>query len=182
MELQELYEEKCRIDSDINQHIHVFKKYAEECDHITEMGTRAVVSTYGFLMGKPKRMVAYDIDPIEKYGVDRIELKSLAAENGIDFDFIVADTLTLDIEATDLLFIDTYHAYPQLRAELLRHGNKANKYIIMHDTTFHESKGEKPAEDGLWRAILEFTFNNRSWVVHEKFANNNGITILKRIK
>ena len=37
MRLQKLYEEKCRIDSDINQHIPVFKKYAEECDSSWEI-------------------------------------------------------------------------------------------------------------------------------------------------
>jgi len=34
---------------------------------------------------------------------------------------------------------------------------------------------------GLWPAIEEFLKNNNDWVLHERFTNNNGLTILKKI-
>ena len=34
MQLQQIYEEKCLIPSDINEHLPTLKKYAEECEHI----------------------------------------------------------------------------------------------------------------------------------------------------
>ena len=49
--LQEIYEGLCSTPSDINEHLPTLKKYAEECEHITEMGVRWVVSTYALLMG-----------------------------------------------------------------------------------------------------------------------------------
>ena len=64
MSLLELYDQKCSEKSDINENLPTLKRYAEECDHVTEMGVRTIVSTYALLMGKPKKMVSYDINLI----------------------------------------------------------------------------------------------------------------------
>ena len=109
--LQELYNEKCSIPSDIHEHLPTLKRYAEECDHITEMGVRWVVSTYALLMGKPKKLISYDINPIDSNVIQEM------VKNDTDFEFRVANTLNLEIEETDLLFLDTWHAYDQLKAE-----------------------------------------------------------------
>lgn len=177
--LEQIYNEKCNTPSDINEHLPTLKKYAEECEHITEMGVRWVVSTYALLMGKPKKMISYDINPIGWEG-----LKQLANENGTDFTFETADTRNLTIEETDLLFIDTWHVYDQLKVELELHADKAKKYIIFHDTTSFEYIGETITGDtvymGLWPAIEEFLEENSQWELHERYTNNNGLTILKR--
>lgn len=176
--LKHTYELKCSIPSDINEHLPTLKKYAEECEHIIEMGVRWVVSTYALLMGKPKKMISYDINPI---GFNDI---SEMVKDDTNFEFRVANTLDLEIEETDLLFIDTLHNYNQLKGELTLHGNKSRKYIIFHDTTTFEWIGEsyedKVDEIGLWPAIEEFLEENQNWKLHERFTNNNGLTILKR--
>ena len=70
----------------------------------------------------------------------------------------------------------------------------------MHDTTVDEWYGETircgwdanaqsiqsgfPVDEitkGLWPAIEEFLQNNDEWVLHERYTNNNGLTILKKI-
>jgi hypothetical protein len=111
-------------------------------------------------------------------------LKQLANENGTDFTFETADTRNLTIEETDLLFIDTWHVYDQLKVELELHADKARKYIIFHDTTSFEYIGETITGDtiymGLWPAIEEFLEENSQWELHERYTNNNGLTILKR--
>jgi len=127
-------------------------------------------------------LISYDILPVENFGIDRLELKKLAEINGTDFDFMVGDTLNIEIEETDLLFIDTYHVYQQLIVELNNHGNKSKKYIIMHDTTKFGERGECNEGDGLMKAIYEFISNNPNWIIYEKFENNNGLTVLKRLK
>jgi hypothetical protein len=33
---------------------------------------------------------------------------------------------------------------------------------------------------GIWPAIEEFLCSNSNWYIYEKFANNQGVTILKR--
>lgn len=180
MILEELYNERCSTPSDINEHLPTLKKYAEECEHVTEMGVRWVVSTYAFMMGKPKRLISYDIDPIENHGIDRNELKKMANEHGVDFDFHVANTLELEIEDTDLLFLDTDHTYNQVSGELKLHGNKSKKYIIFHDTESFGRGGFQGDTIGIVKAIEEFIEQNPHWTVDQHYPNNNGLTILKR--
>lgn len=179
MTLEEIYNSKCQTHSDINEHLPTLKRYAEECDHVTEMGVRWVVSTYAFMMGRPKTLISIDIDPVEKHGINREDLVNLAKTDNVDFQFVVGDTTKIEIDETDFLFIDTWHVYQQLKTELTLHGNKAKKYIGFHDTTIFETIGEGGLP-GLWPAIQEFLDENPHWEVHERFTNNNGLTILKR--
>lgn len=180
LELYSLYINKCETPSDIHELLPILRKYAERCDHITEMGVRYVVSTYALMMGMPQRLISYDIVSIEKFGVSIQELKYLAAENDIDYDFIVADTLNLEIDETDFLFIDTWHVYPQLKKELELHAGKVRKYIAFHDTETFEYNGEDEGYVGLWPAIEEFLNENKDWVISERFAHCNGLTVLKK--
>lgn len=175
------YKTRCDLPSDINEHLPTLKKYADECEHITEMGVRWVVSTFAFMAGLPKKLISYDIEPLENWGFKTEELVELAKENGIEFQFKIANTLDLEIEETDLLFLDTDHTYNQVKGELSLHGNKAKKYIIFHDTTTFEFKGMNGDTIGLWPAIGEFMAENPQWVICERFHNNNGLTILKRV-
>jgi hypothetical protein len=184
--LEAIYNQRCQTPSDINEHLPTLKKYAEECEHITEMGVRWVVSTFAFMMGNPKTLISYDYNDAPGISV----AYELAGMHGIDFKFERADTRNLTIEETDFLFIDTLHHYDQLKIELELHGNKAQKYIGFHDTTLFESVGEIYTNDpnaankeegkGLWKAIEEFLSVNPQWELHERYTNNNGLTILKR--
>ena len=172
--INEQYEFQCKRNSDINEHLPTLKKYSEECDHITEMGVRDVVSTWAFLMGEPKKLISYDINQMdEKIILDAIK------DTDIEFKFILSDTTKIEIEETDLLFIDTLHTYEQLKVELELHGNKSKKYIIFHDTTLFGYRGER-GDIGLNPAIEEFIEKNPHWSKHEVFTNCCGLTILKR--
>jgi len=180
LDLYSKYHDLCQQKSDINELLPILKKYAERCDHITEMGVRYVVSTYALMMGKPKKLTSYDIVSIEQYGTSVSSLKKLAEENDIDFNFIVGDTTEIEIEETDFLFIDTWHVYDQLKQELKLHANKVRKYIGFHDTETFETEGETESYVGLWPAIEEFLNENKDWVIGERFEHNNGLTVLKR--
>lgn len=191
--LIEYFEEKKNMVSDINEHLGTFKKYTEECDVVVEMGVRGIVSTWAFMMGKPKKLIGIDITPPENFGGNTNEVYRLAKENKVEYEFRLQNTLTCNIEECDLLFIDTWHDYSQLKKELYRHHNQVKKYIILHDTFYFGFKDESFYEDytnereetnlpkGLNAAINEFCFSNPCWYIHERFANNNGITILKRL-
>lgn len=190
MKLIELnYTQEVNRPSDINEHLQVLRELGQECDHITEFGVRNVVSTWAFLAAKPKKLISYDI---EKH--PNISTAYLAAEEaGLNFSFVHADVLKIEIEQTDLLFIDTLHIYSQLRRELELHSSKAKKYIVLHDTSTYAYKPEPsewqtPAimqnyvtdDMGIWPAIEEFLSLNPSWSLHKRFYNNNGLTVLKR--
>ena len=87
----------------------------------------------------------------------------------------------IEIEFSDLLFIDTDHTYDCVKKELTLHGNKIKKYIIMHDTTTYGYTGGDGGI-GMWKAIEEFLELNTNWSIHKRYTNNNGLTILKRNK
>jgi hypothetical protein len=190
-DLEQIVNQIYTTPSDINEHIPIFIEYASECDHITEMGVRAITSTWAFLGAAPKKLISYDMEDPSHYGSNIQVVYDVAAQYGLNFEFKQADVLKIEIEETDLLFLDTWHAYDQLKAELDLHSPKAKKYIIMHDTTSYESRdepltsentfeGEKSTGKGLWPAITEFLEENDGWVLHKRYTNNNGITILKR--
>ena len=187
--LEEVYAKCCAAQSDINEHLPVLKEYASKCEHVTEFGVRDCVSTWAFLAGFPKKFICYDI--IESPQVENA--KKLAESCGIDFSFHKKNVTEIAIEPTDLLFIDTFHCYGQLKSELALHANKVKKYLIFHDTsTFgyrdedyfadHLNKftGEFAKCTGLMPAIDEFLAGNPSWKVTRVFHNNNGLTVLEK--
>jgi hypothetical protein len=147
---------------------------------------------------KRKKYLLNDIDDCTE---NISELYNLCKEVDIDISYIWFNNLKIEfIETFDLTFIDTWHVYGQLKRELEKYSKITNKYIIMHDTTVDEWHGENargghddyldsqksgiPIEEiriGLWPAIEEFLLLNKDWVLHERFTNNNGLTILKKV-
>ena len=167
----------CERRSDINEHMPVLYRYSLECKHITEMGVRAVVSTWAFLKSNPERLICYDIKRS-----DNIDTVIIAArEAGIALEFHEQDVLTAKIESTDLLFIDTLHQHDQLTQELNLHADKVRKYIIMHDTSkFAYTDEVSGNEGGLWPALETFLSKHPEWQIKERYTNNNGLTIIQR--
>ena len=157
--------------SDINEHIPIMHKYANECNHITEFGVRTGVSTWAWLASRAKVIRCFDIENINQNLKFHYES---AKETQKDFTFTCVNTIAenLEIEQTDLLFIDTAHTYEQCSKELKMHGHKVNKYLMFHDTTLCPS---------LNQAIDEFLKENLNWKIKEVFTNNNGLTILEKI-
>lgn len=184
------YNHLCSTPSDINEHLPTLKTLTEECEHVTEMGVRWIISTYAFLAGKPKNLVSIDIQHPQTWDANLSMVERLAKENNINFEFILSNSLEVEIKPTDLLFIDTWHAYKQLKAELNLHHSKVKKYIALHDTTNYESHDETSYEmwgdewkgegKGIWPAVLEFLEEHPEWEIKERYVNNNGLTILIR--
>lgn len=167
---------------DISEHLPTLFRYATECKHITEMGVRYMVSLWALLKGKPTKLIAYDIASPSRFGetISIEEVKEAAKLNETDFQFYIDNSLGVDIEETDLLFVDTLHNYTQLKYELKRHADKVRKYIILHDTVTYGMVGEMFEERGLRQAIYEFLSDRPEWSVKEHFENCNGLTILVR--
>jgi hypothetical protein len=193
-EILEKYRQLSEIPSDINEHLVTLKKYTEECETIVEMGVRSIISTWAFLAGSPKKLTSLDLYNPTKFGGNLQEVYDAVNLTDIDFSFVEYDSLNYELEPCDLLFIDTWHCYLQLKKELTRHHSKVNKYIILHDTVSYDNVDEKSADEmgvlntietnlpkGLWSAVEEFLYENRNWIVWEKKPNNNGLTVLKRI-
>lgn len=197
------YEFLCNVPSDINEHLQTLCKYASECESIMETGVRGCVSSWALVNGLlnngsvNKSILLNDILPC-----DINELYECVMEDkSVNLSCQWMNNLELDLtQEFDLVFIDTWHIYGQLKRELAKFSPLTKKYIIMHDTTIDEIVGETirnnwdpvkqskessfPIEEitkGLGPAITEFLEANPDWILLEKFTNNNGLTVLKRI-
>ena len=189
--------------SDIYEHMETLCLYAKKCESVFETGVRGVVSSWAFAKGlldnrsNSKKILLNDIEECNtsefEYHVKNVQ---------IDVDTIWKNNLEINLNQNfDIIFIDTWHVYGQLKRELQKFSQYSNKYIIMHDTTLDGEFGESlrykmdtkeqskhsgfPVEEiekGLWPAVEEFLENNDNWELEKKYENCNGLTILKKIK
>lgn len=189
----------CRMQLDISEHLPILSMYASKCLHVTECGVRAAVSSYAFangLVGKQgAKLIQVDTDSHQNI----IEFQSIAKAAGLETTFYQQSDLECPMENTDILFIDTWHVYGQLKRELDRWHTYAQKYIILHDTTVDEIYGETirmgcdaqaqskssgiPIHEirkGIWPAVDEFLQTHSEWKLELRMFNNNGLTVLAR--
>jgi hypothetical protein len=178
--IEKEFAEAATTPSDIHEHLPILYELAKDCNHIIEMGVRTGISTRAFLRVDAK-LISYDIVTDQKV----VDLINEAKKAGKDAAFIEADVLKIDIEETDLLFIDTWHTYEQLKQELSLHGNKSRKYMVFHDTNTFGLKNEGGeaygTSQGLLPAIIEFLMVNPHWRFKKFLTNNNGLTVLERL-
>jgi hypothetical protein len=189
--------------SDINQHLETLKNYAKECDSILDCGVRGdVISSWALAYGlylntsKHKHLFCNGVTPCK--------LNSLQNEcglHGIELKYKWCSDLDLKFpdDSFDMVFIDTFHVYGQLKRELQLFSKIAKKYIIMHDTTVDAVHGEAkrcrlntkkisketgiPEDEinkGLEPAIKEFLISRPEWKTKEVFTHNNGLTVLEK--
>jgi hypothetical protein len=198
-ELRQLYEFSCHQRSDINEHVGLLRKLAKECSSVTEIGLRGTVSIWGILQG-----LADNPSPVRSYlGIGLVAptgrildlAKLLAKGNGISFRFCQAYDGYINIEPTEMLFIDSFHTYCHLTYELETFSPYVSKYIAMHDTSAPWGNADEPVhfdnpmqyppeydrnKRGLWPAIQDFLQRHPEWILLERRLNNHGFTVLKR--
>lgn len=184
--IKQRYDRIAELGTDIKEHLPVLMELAVQCKHVTEIGSRDCISTTALYYGLSKRggtgkkLVCYDIDdcPAIQYFEQFAEGPAMP-----EFEFHRADSRKVMLEPTDLLFIDSYHSYQQLQKELELHADKAKKFIAMHDTTkYGEFAEHGPPFKGLWPAIEEFLAAQTGFVLDVRHENQNGLTVLKRLR
>ena len=174
--MEDAYREASEKPSDINEHIPRLRELASKVRHVTEFGVRTGVSTAGLLAGPAGRegtkLCSYDINPSPD--VDR--LRGVA---GCEFVFTQGDVLSVDIETTDLLFIDSLHTGERVSKELARHAGKVRQFIAFHDTQIYGETGED-GRAGILHAIRGFLATHPQWRCIESRGNNHGFMVLSR--
>ena len=178
-----VYDSCCAAKTDINEHLPILYEYAKRCQFITEMGVRDGQSTSAFLYANPLRLISYDLNihpVVQKWF-------NAAQASGWDYHYIEANTLEIEIEPTEFLFIDTLHQYGQLKKELKLHADKVSKYIAFHDTVTYGQWGQDPSVEfgynggmGIAFAINQFLIMNKEWKVVHEATHNNGLLIIER--
>jgi hypothetical protein len=197
--LRNRYHRACDTPSDINQHLPLLLGYAKQCSSIVECGVRSVCSSYAFALGLEGRC-DNGFTLIDVYKSPLIEdFVGLCSSAGVNAKFVHGSDLDCQLVDSDLLFIDTWHVYAQLRRELARWHSCTRKFIIIHDTSIDGVRGESlrtgldigqqslesgfPEDEiakGLWPAIEEFLDSSPEWALDLRLENNNGLTILRR--
>jgi hypothetical protein len=175
--IHELFEQRYRPDvqfPDIFEHMPTLRKYAAECDHITEIGTRTGNSTVAFLAGLADR----GFGVLRSY--DRDGAQFTAPEiPGVLWEFKQVNTHTHDFfpQPTDLLFVDGDHSYGGVMMDL-RVASIARRWIIMHDTA---EEWIKNGGRGVYDGLHDFLRYNPQWEIEAHYDNCNGLTVLRRV-
>lgn len=190
--IEQIYSRDWQNPSDINEHLPTLRELASYCSDITEMGCWRGLSSFSLACGlmdahhrdgSEGRLTVYDFNRAYLEDVEKkLEAFKEFTEPGIiDIRCRVGDTREIEIDETDLLFIDSWHTYTQLNIELQRHGNKARKYLAFHDVVSFGFVGEDGESPGLQQAIDDFMEENPHWVEYARYENNNGLLILERV-
>jgi hypothetical protein len=172
-----MYLQACAQVSDIHVHLPVLKAYADLCDHVTEFGVRDGQSSRALWASHAHHIRMYDLflnDQVSQH------VHSLQ-QAGRDCTYTQADTRLIQIEPTDLLFIDTLHTYDQLKTELHMHGDQVRKFMAFHDTHTFGLKDEPGyTGPGLLPALLEWLGAHPEWRICHHEWRCNGFTVLER--
>lgn len=202
--IKKKYESNCFIGSDINEHLPVLYELATNCNTIFETGCNGFRSTYalahGLLNNKNKGKKKILIN--DELPCNILELLYVVAENNINFflKYKWGNNLKLNIkEKFDLVVIDTWHVYGQLKRELELFSKICEKYIVVFYTDTDRIYGESirkkcnfeeqslisgiPVDEikkGTQYAIDEFLKKNSNWKVIIEYKNNNGLTIFEK--
>jgi hypothetical protein len=197
--IEKMYLIKSHTPSDINEHLPTLLEYTKKCDSVVECGVHDICSSYAFAYGLSENQnnKYLLVDPYKSKHIDGFI--ELCKSEAINATFLEKSDLECPLVETDLLFIDTWHVYGQLKRELAYWHSSVKKYIIMHDTTVDEWAGEAirarsngieeanksgfPLHEvmkGLWPAIEEFLEQHPEWKIEKRYTNNNGLTILTR--
>jgi hypothetical protein len=202
----------CNTASDINEHLPTLFRYAKQCNSALELGVRGCVSSWAICAGllENKNGVRKRIFMNDSRECQIGEIVDVLEPLNIDVKYEWKNDLEIAFDADekyDMVFIDTWHVYGQIKRELEKFSAIATKYIIMHDTTVDEVDGETvreygynyqqafgratelaaatgiPREEilkGMWYGIQEFLANHPEWFIKDRFFNNNGLMVLAR--
>ena len=202
----------CNTASDINEHLPTLFRYAKQCNSALELGVRGSISLWSISAGllENKNGVKKRIFMNDSRECQIGELVDILEPLGIDVKYEWKNDLEIVFgadEKYDMVFIDTWHVYGQIKRELEKFSAVATKYIIMHDTTVDEVDGETLREygynyqqafgratelaaetgiprdeimKGMWFGIQEFLANHPEWFIKDRFFNNNGLMVLAR--
>lgn len=199
------YETLVETPSDINQHLPTLHMLAQDCEFVIECGVRGIISSWAFVTGllkNEKRGKHLLLNDLHECNVG--ELLSLTAqvpELTINTQWV--NDLEMDLTdfptRPDMVFIDTWHVYAQLKRELEKFAPITGKYLVLHDTTVDGVDGETirngwnaeeqsvktgfPVDEikrGLWSAVDEFLSTHPEWKMKTRYIHNNGLTVLER--
>ncbi len=146
---------------------------AAKCTHVTQIGIWGTPSRIALAIGTRGKFIDYssaqrpEWSELKQFMNDRFEGKELPA-NG------------LEIEETELLFIDTYHNEVETFNLLTKHSPKVQKYLVIHTTEIFGETGDDGGP-GVLPGLRLFVQANRVWTTIRQDRNNYGLLVLSRL-
>ena len=177
-----------------------------ECSSITQIGGQSLLPAIKTLKKlsktslSKKRFLAIDQQFLDSK--KEAAAKTLAKQKKIDFTFWRVNDAYIEIESTDLLYLDGLRTYYHLSHELNRFSKNVRKYICIPRLSLKEENGETEEEAnycgnyseypvplsankrGIGTAGRDFIATHREWVVVESapsLSHEEELLILKRI-
>jgi len=147
------------------------KMRLEYCDSYTEFGVMQGPTLAVACLAEIKKIRGYDIN-LRWYNKSKHLFDQYAIDNNVDFKVIQQNSLKCNIDPVDLLYIDSKHRFEHLTAELKRHHQQVNHFIIMHDTT---------AKPELRNAIANFLHRHPDWIKVAECNDDVGYTTIQRL-
>lgn len=173
------FDHRCNTPSDMVGHMETLKALASKVDHVTEFGQNQANSTWAFLAARPRVLRSYDLKAI----ADQQSLKDAADEASVDYRLIQANVLEVEIDPTDLLMVDSWHHYWQLRAELSLHASKVRQFLVFHDTESNGSAWKDSTTGAELQGILPAIVGlveQGEWKCIDRYTRSCGLMVLQR--
>jgi hypothetical protein len=169
--------------SNEDPHLITVLRYGSRVDHATEMGGLTGKTTNALIVAGTKTIRSYDRNDVK--GDDLI---AQGQELGLDVALIPnTDTMTVEIQPTELLLINTPFEGNFRFAELTKHHGKVSRFILLPRTSefalqAHSSvtltNDVKPI--GLSFGINAFIQEHDEWFIREHWVEDKGFTVLER--
>lgn len=144
-----------------------YKQNFSGYETIVELGVASGGSSSIWIECATKKVVG--IDKFKNANVDSVIEK--AKELGIEYEYIIGNSLKVDPIECDILFIDSSHLYHSTVKELQLYSPKTKTFIALHDTTM------RPVQS----AIETFLAETNQWEVWYEDKDICGLTVLKRL-
>jgi hypothetical protein len=187
--VEQIYQEHCATPTAMTVHLPRLRALAEGLPLAVEFGVKRGASSSALLLGAA-RVVSYDI-------VETPEALRLKAAAGDRWTYRIQNSITADVPACDLLFVDSLHTFDQVDRELARHAESVRRYLVFHDVlTFGSvgANGETGAQMWTYRlgesvpqsclgirpAIDALMIRDRSWQIAASYTDSHGLLVLER--
>ncbi len=183
----EIYDWCRAIPRDLEQHLPKLRELASKCEHVTEISKRRE-STVAFVAAGVTTINSFNQEPDLLHRT----LHEVVARNTRDRSgklgpgthmiktAFFSDSLQLQIEPTDLLYIDSIHHAERLRAELNKYAALVRRFIILRGTGAFGINSEGGVGNGLFEAIKWYVMDHPEWFICYHTQVEYGLTVLSK--
>ena len=169
--IESRYAQALVTSTDINEHMPTLRELASNCDHVTELSCWINGAAIAIAYGNPKQFHSIAPGPKPEWDYYLQNFPGFTSQIGIPGE--------IEIQPTDMLFVDTVHTGMMKNQELFKYASKVSRYIVLHDTATYGDTGQD-GQPGILAAVRGFLKMHPEWLVIRNDTNNNGLMVLSK--